>query len=269
MKRSVFKRHGLILSLAQTGEGPAFVFQHGLCGAAGQPVDVFPQESGWRCLTLESRGHGKSEPGDPARFSISTFAEDVAAMIEMNSFAPVVAGGISMGAAIALRLAVTRPELVRGLVLARPAWIAEAAPANMKPNAEVGELLRHHAPEVARAIFERSETAVALARNAPDNLASLLGFFAREPIAVTAELLLRISADGPKVTRNEISKISVPALVIGHGSDAIHPLAMAEELSGLIPGARLAVIPPKADGLQAYRTGFRSALANFLKEIEA
>ena len=46
-----------------------------------------------------------------------------------------------MGAAIALRLAVKQPELVRALVLARPAWVTEPAPPNMQAYAEVGELL--------------------------------------------------------------------------------------------------------------------------------
>jgi pimeloyl-ACP methyl ester carboxylesterase len=265
MKRSIFKHDGLDLSLARTGEGPAFVFQHGLCGAAGQPVEVFPGDSGWRCVTLECRGHGKSQPGDTAKFSIAAFADDIAAMIEALGLAPVVMGGISMGAAIALRLAVTRPELLRGLVLARPAWIAESSPPNMRPNAEVGELLKHHSPSEARAIFDASETAAILAHEAPDNLASLRSFFSREPVDVTAELLVRISADGPGMTRAAISSIKVPALVIGHDRDAIHPMAMAEELSGLVPASRLAVIPPKADDLQGYRAGFKSALANFLQ----
>ncbi|MFN0192363.1 MAG: alpha/beta fold hydrolase [Aestuariivirga sp.] len=265
MKRSIFKLGGLALSVAETGEGADFVFQHGLCGAAGQPADVFPTDSGWRCLTLECRGHGQSQSGDPAKFSIAAFADDLAELIEARSLAPVVIGGISMGAAIALRLAVIRPQLVRGLVLARPAWVAEAAPPNAKPNAEVGELLRRHPPVEARGIFERSETAAKLTRDAPDNLASLRGFFAREPIAVTAELLTRVSADGPGVTRAAIGGIRVPTLIIGHDRDMIHPMAMAKELSGLIPQSKLVAIPPKADNLQGYRAGFQSALATFLK----
>jgi pimeloyl-ACP methyl ester carboxylesterase len=267
MKRSVFKRDGLDLSVAEIGEGRAFVFQHGLCGAAGQPADVFPEGAGWSCVTLECRGHGQSEPGNSEKFSIAAFTDDVAAMIATRDLAPIVIGGISMGAAIALRLAVTRPELVRGLVLARPAWIAEAEPPNMKPNAEVGELLKRHAPVEARGIFEHSATAAVLAKDAPDNLASLRGFFTREPFAVTAELLTRISADGPDATRGAIARLRVPTLVIGHGRDMIHPLSMAEELSSLIPDTKLAVIPPKADDLQGYRTCFRSALATFLKRF--
>ena len=266
MERSVFNRDGLALSVATKGTGQPFVFQHGLCGAAGQPLEVFPGGSGWRCLTVESRGHGQSQAGDTGLFTISTFADDVAAFVESLNSGPVVLGGISMGAAIALRIAVVRPELVNGLVLARPAWVDQPAPANMAPNLEVGRLLRDHAPDDALREFDRSDTARRLAGEAPDNLASLRGFFARQPIAVTSALLLAIAGDGPGVSRAAIAAIKVPTLVIGHGQDAIHPLAMARELALLIPGARFAQITPKAENVARYRQDFTAALAGFLKE---
>jgi pimeloyl-ACP methyl ester carboxylesterase len=113
----------------------------------------------------------------------------VAACLETNVKAPCVLGGISMGAAIALHLAVHRPDLVKALVLARPAWLINAAPENMSPNAEVGALLKSNPPAEARRTFDASATADILARQAPDNLASLRSFFNRTPQADTAHLL--------------------------------------------------------------------------------
>jgi pimeloyl-ACP methyl ester carboxylesterase len=267
MNFSTHRSGGLDLAVAETGEGKPFVFQHGLCGDALQPADVFPSDMGWRCLTLECRGHGRSPAGDMEQFSIATFSDDVASMIEERDLAPVVIGGISMGAAIALRLAVGRPDLVRALVLARPAWLDRPQPPNMAPNAVVAGLLHQFTPQQALRRFEQTETAKRLAVEAPDNLVSLRSFFAREPIAVTQALLARISADGPGIDRGAISAISVPTLVIGHARDAIHPLAMAQKLASLIPSARLAEITPKADDLARYRADFRTALATFLQEL--
>jgi pimeloyl-ACP methyl ester carboxylesterase len=88
------------------------VFQHGLCGDAAQPVQVFPDDIGWRCLTLECRGHGRSDTGPVGNLSIATFADDVADLIETRTLNKPVLGGISMGSAISLRLAVTRPHLM-------------------------------------------------------------------------------------------------------------------------------------------------------------
>lgn len=48
---------------------------------------------------------------------------------------------LRVDAAIALRLAVRLPKLVRGNIIARPAWVTADGPENMAPNADVGRLL--------------------------------------------------------------------------------------------------------------------------------
>ncbi len=240
------------------------VFQHGLCGAEPQVAEIFPAGPTLRRLTLECRGHGSSEPGPLDALSIATFTDDLATLIEQRIGRPVVVGGISMGAAIAQRLAVTRPDLVQALVLARPAWVAEPAPANMAPNALVGRLLATHPPDEARRQFQASPTAKALATEAPDNLASLLTFFDRAPQPVTAALLQRISADGPGTPETALARLAIPTLVLGHGQDAIHPLAHASRLAALIPGAALVEITAKAVNRSRYTRDFRTALERFL-----
>ena len=247
------------------GTGIPVIFQHGLCGSAAQPAEVFPQHTGIRRVTLESRGHGASEPGEFSQFSIATFAEDTAALIAELDCGSVVVGGISMGAAIAMRLAVTRPELVCGLIIARPAWSLSAAPANMAANAEVASCLERHPPEKARTRFGRSTTAKVLAVDGPDNLATLLGFFTREPVDVTAALLRAISADGPGIAEDDLRSLRIPTLVIGHGKGVIHPLGLAEELATLIPNAKLVRITPKSEDRARYVADMRAALADFLK----
>jgi pimeloyl-ACP methyl ester carboxylesterase len=252
------------LNLVESGEGAPFIFQHGLCGDAAQPGEVFPIDAPFRRMTLECRGHGLSEPGDASAFSIATFANDLAEEIEAKGIAPVPLGGISMGAAIGLRLAVTRPDLVSALVLARPAWLAADAPANMRPYAEVGDLLACFPADEARARFDQSETSALLEREAPDNLASLRGFFERAPQTVTASLLSRIARDGPGVTLDQVTRLAVPTLVIGHGHDVLHPFDHAERLAELIPGAELIEITAKGISRSQYVTEFRVTLRNFL-----
>lgn len=267
MTVSSFTRDGVRLAVAEKGEGRTLLFQHGLCAEASQPAEVFPDGRGWRCLTLECRGHGRSEVGPEEGLSIATFADDLAALLEARGEGPVVMGGISLGAALALRMAVRRPDQVRGLVLVRPAWLDGVAPANLEANVLVGDLLARHPPEEALRRFELSEMARKLASLAPDNLASLRGFFSREPAAVTSLMLRRISADGPGVSRQEISLLRVPTLIIGTGRDLMHPLALVEALAALIPGARRCEISPKADGRERYRSELCAALSAFLEEL--
>ena len=246
------------------GAGLPVLFQHGLCGDARQTAEVFPLGGRFRRITLEARGHGTSDAGDPAGFSIATFAQDAAELIESLDVAPLVIGGISMGAAIAMRLAVLRPELVRGLVIARPAWSTRPAPPNMQPNAEVGALLARAPRGAARDAFLAGATAKRLAAEAPDNLASLTGFFTRDPQSVTAALLQSISAGGPGVTEDQLRALAVPTVVIASRMDSVHPMALAEEIAAIIPRARLVAIAPKAMDRARYVSDFQTVLNNFL-----
>lgn len=245
------------------GDGTPIVFQHGLGGDMRQTAEAVP--AGFRLITLECRGHGASPPIEP--FSIARFADDVAALAEHLRLGPVMLGGISMGAAIASRLAVTRPDLVRALVLARPAWVVEPNPFNMRPNFEVGALLARLPPAEARAAFAASPTARRLAEVAPDNLASLLGFFDRPSPAVIAALLTTISTDGPGIAEGDLIHLRRPTLVLASAEDDIHPIPHAERLARLIPGARLVTLTPKGRDKAAYLADFHSALTAFAKDI--
>lgn len=256
-----------LLNVDVAGEGEPVIFQHGLCGDAGQTAEAFPPDPGFRRVTVEARGHGRSQAGELERLSIATFADDVAAYIEQHLHSPIVIGGISMGAAIALRLAVIRPDLVRGLIIARPAWITAKGPDNMAPNGGVGRLLKELPPEEAKAVFLAGDIGRRLANEAPDNLASLSRFFARQPIEVTAALLCAISQDGPGVTEAEVRNLAVPTLVIGHEKDVIHPLSYAHALAEMIPAARFVQITPKVEDRARYVADFRLSASNFLKDF--
>lgn len=267
MSRIAFARDGVTLQGFDAGEGSPFLFQHGLGGSAAQVAENVPDLEGIRRLTLECRAQGGSEAGLTRPFSLALFADDALAFSESRGVRRFVAGGISMGAALALRLAVRHPERVRALILARPAWLCDVAPANMRPYAAVASTLRAAPPAAAKAMFLRSPTADILAREAPDNLASLLGFFERPDSRLTADLLDDIAQDGPSVSRAEVAALNLPTLVIGHGIDLAHPLATAQELAHLIPSAEFVEIPPKATDKAAHVAAFRAAVTRFLHNL--
>jgi pimeloyl-ACP methyl ester carboxylesterase len=257
---------GVTLSLDGAGLGLPMLFQHGLCGDAKQTASVFPLATDYARYTLECRGHGQSDAGDTAQFSLAQFTKDVADVIAAENFQRPVVGGISMGAAIALKLAVERPDSVRALVLVRPAWLLDATPPNLEPNAVVGRLLAQHAPEVASQEFDASVLAKKLAAEAPDNLVSLRGFFTRKPAAVTAALLTRISADGMGLSAQQLNAIAMPSLVIGNADDHTHPLSLARDLASLLPNAQFVEVTSKAKNAAAYTYEVQRAIADFLSK---
>jgi len=257
-------RGGLALAVDMAGEGPAFVLQHGLCGDAGQAAMAMPPSVPLRRVTLECRAHGSSPVGPVDALTLASFTDDVAALIEALGEGPVVLGGISMGAAIAMRLAVVRPDLVRALALIRPAWLDVPAPANLRANREVAGLLATHDAATARQLFEASDTAARLAVESPDNLVTLRGLFTREPLAATADLIARIASDGPDVTLRDIASITVPTLVVGTLADEIHPLSHAQRLADLIVDADYVEITPKGVDATAHWQQLQAAIADFV-----
>jgi len=266
MTFTTFDRAGIALRYEVVGEGPAVLFQHGLGGDAAQVAEIYPSVPRTRRITLECRAHGGSQSGPLADLSIATFADDVAALAEGLDVQRAVVGGISMGAAISLRLAVRRPDLVSALVLSRPAWMFAPAPDNMQPIGLVADLLRKHALPIAREIFEQSETAKRLARDAPSNLTSLRGFFANHDPSTRAALIGSIARDGPGVTESEARGIAVPTLVIGTTEDTIHPLYFAEALAETIPNARFVRIISKSADSACHAAEFKDTLSVFFRD---
>lgn len=110
------------LHVCEQGVGwPAVVFESGL-GASSLGWSLVARRTAalTRVIAYDRAGLGASVPSPRAR-TLRTLAEDLAAVIETRCEAgPVVLVGHSLGATIARLLAVTRAELVAGLVLIDP-----------------------------------------------------------------------------------------------------------------------------------------------------
>ena len=120
----VFHRDALDFYYRDEGECIPFVFQHGLGGDTSQTFGIYRPPPGFRMLTLDCRAHGLTRPvGDESKIGIASFADDMLALLDHLGIDRAIFGGISMGAATALNLALRHPERVMGLVLSRPAWL--------------------------------------------------------------------------------------------------------------------------------------------------
>ena len=106
------------------GEGEPLVLVHGLGGSAANWLALVPLLlPGRRLLVPELPGHGGSAPLAAAS-SLNAYADRIGLLLEHEDAAPAAVVGHSLGGAIALRLAIRRPEVVRALVLAGAAGIS-------------------------------------------------------------------------------------------------------------------------------------------------
>lgn len=264
-----FEHDGITFNYLDEGDpsGLPFVFQHGLGGDAGQPSGVFSPPAGVRLLSMDSRGHGETHPlGDPEKLAFSTFADDVAALMDHLGLESVVVGGISMGAGVALNLTSRHPERVRALVLSRPAWLGGPMP---KQNARVyfliAKLIREHGPEAGREEFLRSEAYERVEEKSPPGAASLLGEFDRKRAEGTFEIYERLPASVPVPPGFELANLAVPTLVLANRQDSIHPLDFGKEMAWGIPGARFEELTPKSVDEERHIREVQSHVEEFLE----
>lgn len=260
---------GCRLAFEVQGSGRPVLWQHGLGATAAQPAEVFPQDPslGVQRITLLCRGHEGSDLGDPARLGIAQFAADGLALLDHLGHDRAVLGGISLGAAIALRLACLAPERASALILARPAWVDQPAPASMGAYLEVARHLARQGA-IGRALFQSGAVYREISRASPDNAASLVSFFTRPRPETTVALLSRLPLDGPGVTEDQIAALTLPSLVVVTGEDHVHRAAYGARLAALICGAGLVQITPKGRDRAAHLAEFRAALASFLADLK-
>ncbi|WP_262058906.1 alpha/beta fold hydrolase [Streptomyces sp. STR69] len=105
------------------GEGTARVYLHGL-GSAGSAdfagVAAHPDLRGGRAIVVDLLGHGYSDHPKDFPGTLEAHAGTVAAVLDHCGIADAVLIGHSMGGAVAIVLAATRPDLVSRLVVAEP-----------------------------------------------------------------------------------------------------------------------------------------------------
>lgn len=270
MSREVFTTpDGIRLAYEIEGQGPAVLWQHGLGAPFDQPKAVFPDLPVTR-VTLACRGHEDSDLGPLQDLSIATFTKDAIALLDHLGIARVAAaGGISLGAGIALRLAAYHPDRVQRLILARPAYTDRPALDGQAAYIDAGRHLELFGAEAGLTKFRATNDYRAIEAISPDNAKSLLGYFSRPRPETTTALLARLPKDWPGVPQSMIETLGQPTLVIGNGEDVVHPLSYAEALARAIPDARLQVIPSKTVDPSGYTAAFRSALADFLQGASA
>jgi pimeloyl-ACP methyl ester carboxylesterase len=229
-----FEGHPIVYD--EYGKGDrVIVLVHGLLMNSSMFERLGPAlaEQGNRVICVNLLGHGQSGgPHELPYYSMSSFADQVAALLDHLGVEQAVIGGTSLGANVALEFAARTPERARALFMEMPvlenALLAVAV--IFTPIMAVlqlgGPLLRLAA--IATRSVPRSNYFLDL----------LLDFLRRDPSRsadVLQGLLLGRTAPIPK----ERMEIENPALVIGHPSDPLHPFSDADMVAGELPNARL------------------------------
>lgn len=247
---------------------------HGLGSDRRQPLELFSpvlaaEGTAQRIIALDVRAHGDSALiGDPADFALDRLAAEVAAEARValgDAPAPVTVIGISMGAAIGLRLALDDLLPVARAVFVRPSFTDAPLPEHLRVFPVIGQLLHDSGADGADE-FRTTSRYADVERASPAGAQALLAQFAAPDAEARAIRLVEVPrnrafADDAELTG--LAERGIRSLVIAAERDPVHPLAVAERWAGAL-GAPLETVPPRDDGRAAQTRAVREAVGRWM-----
>ena len=197
--------NGIGLNYEETGVGKIMIFLHG----NGQDTSMFSEavryfEGEYKCVCVDSRGHGKSEWGCK-ELTIPMLADDIIAFIEMKGYDDVALIGFSDGGNIALEVAASSGR-VKEVV---------AVGANLYPKGLTPFIL--FSANLTRALC--------------------LPFSFIKKVRDTRRIY-RLMTHQPEITAEKLSKITAKTLVVAGTKDMIKT-DHTKEIASKIPSAEL------------------------------
>ncbi|MFN7966871.1 MAG: alpha/beta fold hydrolase [Acidobacteriota bacterium] len=229
------------LSGVRFGAGPPLLCVHALAFSSryfSLAAPVLGEH--FECVAIDQRGHGLTRHSDGAAgLSLTAMSHDLIAVLDHHRWESAFVGGISLGAATTLRLALDHPTRVRVLLQDLPAF----------------------GPESPRGLGHSSPAAEALERGDMAQAAQRAGVGLSAPRARALEEVLMAAWRGyspaelgPKLASmfrassrwrvidnwpEELTRLSMPVELLAIAGDSSHPLAVAEQMARAIPRATL------------------------------
>jgi pimeloyl-ACP methyl ester carboxylesterase len=243
-----FDSDGLRIAYIDEGDGEPILLIHGFASN----IAANWRDSHWvrtltavprRVIALDNRGHGRSEtPYDPSLYGAPTMAEDARRLLDQLGITRADVMGYSMGARIAVFLALAHPERVRSLVLAGAGINLLRGMVGTGPIARALE-----APRI---------------EDVPNETARSFRAFAEQTGSDLKALAACMRGPREKITPDDLARIAVPTLIATGTKDVI--AGSGGELASLIPDAQLLEIEGRDHMKAVGDAGFKHGVLDFL-----
>jgi len=255
--------NGINLAYDEAGSGPAVVLIHGypLCRQMWRPQVEALVAAGYRVVTLDLRGFGESEASD-GPYSMSVFADDVAALLTHLGIERAVIGGMSMGGYVLLNLVERYPQRLTAAMFLVTRAAADDEPGRMRRSSMAAEIAAGRPKIVTDAfagILFAADTAVAH----PELVSEVKNWMTATDHHGLAGGLLAMRDRSDYV--DLLSSFDLPALVVGAEEDRAVPPEHSRVLAEKLPHARLCMISAAGHMANLEKTeNFNACLLKFL-----
>ena len=222
------------------GSGPPVVLIHGFgLNRAMWQWQLPALTPHFSVLTYDLLGHGESAP--PAETpSLAIFSRQLLGLLDRCGVEHAAVVGFSLGGMIARRFALDRPDRLSALAILNSPH--DRGPAEREAvRARVRETEAHGPSANVEPALERWFTP-GFRAEAPDTIALVRAWITRNDPAVYPQIY-QVLAEGDAELVQWLERIACPTLVMTGSDDPGNTPAMAQAMAGLIPGARLVILP--------------------------
>jgi pimeloyl-ACP methyl ester carboxylesterase len=253
--------NGIKIHYTRTGEDkPTLILLHGLIanGACWTEVGHL-LEKDYDIIMPDARGHGESSVPDYG-YTYEDHANDIIGLINSLRLYHTVLLGHSMGGMTAAVVASRSPELLRGLILADPAFLSP------KVQREVydSDVSDQHRQFLSK-LFE--EVVADLQSRHPNRSLEINHLMAHARLQTSISAFDVLTPPNPDY-KQLVSSIKVPSLLV-YGDKGVVTPDVAEELQRLNPRLQINQIPEAGHGLHYDQPErFAGIVRDFMQSIE-
>jgi pimeloyl-ACP methyl ester carboxylesterase len=210
-------------------DAPLAVLVHGVtgCGHTWWRVGPALADAGWRAVAPDQRGHGHS-PRIAGPVTVRDLATDLAGVIESLGGRADLLIGHSLGGAVAMELAISRPELVSRVVLEDPPALSRSGDDEWLANLERECVSAVDDPEgvIARTL---EQNPVWLEEDARQDVEG-------KQLADASGIVASFRADIGTRVLDLLPQVAIPTLLLlAEEGRTVFPTASREQLAGRLP----------------------------------
>ena len=234
--------NGVDVFCVDEGDGPAVVLIHASGADSSTWGDIATILSArCRVIRYDRRGYSGSTPAENA--TLAQHGADAATVIERLECGPAIVVALSAGATIALQLAVTRPDLVRGMVLHEPPFHGKRHPSL----ATIRAVIRMQRLQKQGRVVDAAESFMSWAYAYPGGGTAYDAYperwreVARSNAASTVNDIAAV-ATGESISRRQVAQLGMPVIcTVGERSRTANRKHM-RRLAAWLPNARMETI---------------------------